>query len=128
VTARAPRACAVASGLAFLALLWLGWFGGTASGSLVLRLGVDGFSGGNLHASGWTGLNAVPIAFVLVGAVATAAGRGLPALVVALIGLVALVGNLADLGDEVRLLWPAYLGVVLAADLVGCAAWSWRAR
>jgi hypothetical protein len=125
---RAPRACAAASGVALLASLWLSWFGGRTSGSLVLELGADGLHGGALDASGWSGLNAIPIAFLLVGALATAAGRGLSALVVTLIGLVALVWNLLDLSDEVALRRPAYAGVALAAGLVLCAAWSWRAR
>jgi hypothetical protein len=124
----APRACAAASGVALLASLWLSWFGGKASGSLVLELGADGLHGGGLEASGWSGLNAIPIAFLLVGALATAAGRGLPALVVTLVGLVALAWNLSDLSGEVTLRWPAVAGVALAADLVLCAAWSWRAR
>lgn len=109
-----PRACAAAAGLALLLVLSLRWFTVAADATA--------------STSGWAGLSPYAVAFLIVAAVAVAAGRGAPALGVTVIACVLLAIDLLTLDHDLALRWPAYAGIALAADLLWCAAWAWRAR
>jgi hypothetical protein len=131
-SARAPRALAALTAIALLVVLSLDWFGvrppddpPPGAGGGVLNL-LNTYT--SLHATGWAGLSTFTIAFLLVAAVATVAGRGAPAVGVSAIALVVLAVDLLSLDDDLTLRWPAYVGGVLSVGLLGCATWSWRAR
>ena len=103
------RASAAVATLALLVLLSLDWFAPE-------------------RITGWMGLSPFSVAFLVVAAIATVAGRGVVAVAVAAIALAILLADLLTLPEGVTLRWPAYAGVAVAADLLGCATWSWRAR
>lgn len=113
----APRAAAAASGIALVVMLSLNWFAPAA-----------GHADASLEVSGWTGLSPFSVAFLVVGAIVTIAGRGVVAVAVCAIALAILLVDLLTLDDVVVLRWPAYVGVFLAVDLLLWATWSWRVR
>lgn len=131
--ARAARAAAAAATLALGVVLSLKWFTPavahpqTIDGGGILNL-LDTYGPADADVSGWSGLSPLSLAFLVVAAVTTIAGRGVVAVAVCAIALAILLVDLLTLDDAVALRWPAYVGVALALDLVGCAAWSWRAR
>jgi hypothetical protein len=134
VTARAaaPRAVAVTTTIALAVVLSLKWFtqARTASsfgGGGILNT-LDTYGPGSPDVSGWSGLSPFSIAFLVVAALTTLAGRGVVAVAVCAIALAILLVDLLTLDDAVALRWPAYAGIALAVDLLFCAAWSWRAR
>lgn len=126
---RAARASAAVSAVALAVVLSLDWFApASSSGSAEVRLGADGLAGvGDVTVSGWSGLSPFSVAFLVVAAIATVAGRGVVAVAVGAIALGILLVDLLTLDDAVALRWPAYAGIVLAADLLVCATWAWRA-
>lgn len=125
----AVRAVAAVSGLLLIVVLSLSWFrvvpqdAPPAGGSGILNL-LNTYS--SARVSGWAGLSPFAIAFLLVAAVATVAGRGVPAVGVATIALVWLVADLVTREDDLAVRWPAYAGVMLAGDLLLCATRAWR--
>lgn len=131
MTARAvaPRAVAVTTTLALAVVLSLKWFthaeapASFGGGGLLNELNTYG-----PDVSGWSGLSPFSVAFLVVAALTTIAGRGVVAVAVCAIALAILLTDLLTLTDAVALRWPAYVGVALAMDLMGCATWSWRAR
>ncbi|WP_445150913.1 hypothetical protein [Baekduia sp. Peel2402] len=116
---RAARASAAVSGIALVVVLSLDWF---APARGVLIVGTD-----DGRISGWTGLSPFSVAFLVVAAIATVAGRGIVAVAVCTIALAILLTDLLTLDDAVALRWPAYAGIALAADLLVSATWAWRA-
>lgn len=127
--AAAPRAVAATTTIALAVVLSLKWFTHAAAPEPV---GGDGIL--NLlntyspDVSGWSGLSPFSVAFLVVAALTTLAGRGVVAVAVCAIALAILLVDLLTLDDAVALRWPAYAGVALAVDLLLCATWSWRAR
>ncbi len=115
-----PRASAAAATVALAVLLSLDWF---APAHDVMVLG-----GGDGRVSGWTGLSPISVAFLVVAAVATVAGRGVVAVALCVIAPAILAVDLLTLADTVVLRWPGYAGAGLAVDLLLCATWSWRER
>jgi hypothetical protein len=131
---RGARLLALAAGLGLVVVLSLDWFAldppppaqqqDSAPGILNL---LNQYSVAGFHASGWAGLGRLPVALLLLGAVAVIVGLRLAAVVVAFVALVALVVDLPPAGDDLIVLrWPAAAGVALAIVLLGCAVWSWR--
>jgi hypothetical protein len=116
---RAARASAAVSGIVLVVVLSLDWF---APARGVLVVGAD-----DGRISGWTGLSPFSVAFLVVAAIATVAGRGVVAVAVCAIALAILLTDLLTLDDAVALRWPGYAGIALAVDLLVCATWAWRA-
>lgn len=114
----AARASAAVASLALAVVLSLDWFG--PAGGLTGPVG-------DAAVSGWTGLSPFSVAFLVVAAVATVAGRGIVAVAVCVIALAILLVDLLTLPETVALRWPAYTGLALAADLLLSATWAWRA-
>jgi hypothetical protein len=127
------RLLALAAALGLVVVLSLDWFAldpppaqqpDSATGILNL---LNQYSVAGFHASGWAGLGRLPVALLLLGAVAVIVGLRLAAVVVAFAALVALVVDLPLAGDDLIVLrWPAAAGLALAIVLLGCAVWSWR--
>jgi len=128
--ALAARVAAAVSGVALVVVLTLDWFAPSLLPPGQVRLGEGALVGylGSPDVSGWSGLSPFSVAFLLVAAVATVAGRGIVAVAVCAIALAILLTDLLTLDGAVALRWPAYAGIVLALDLLVCATWSWRAR
>lgn len=130
--AAAPRAVAATTTVALVVVLSLKWFTHAAAPATPESFGGNGIL--NLlntyspDVSGWSGLSPFSVAFLVVAALTTLAGRGVVAVAVCAIALAILLVDLLTLDDAVALRWPAYAGVALAVDLLFCAAWSWRAR
>jgi hypothetical protein len=114
---RGARLLALAAGLALVVVLSLDWF---ALDTLTSS------SSAGFHASGWAGLGRLPVALLLLGALAVVVGPRLPAVVVCFLALVVLIVDLPLHDDLIAFRWPAYAGVALAIVLLGCAVWAWR--
>lgn len=114
----AARASAAVAAIALAVVLTLDWF--MPNGEVLV---LDGTGG---RVSGWSGLSPFSVAFLVVAALTTLAGRGVVAVAVCVIALAILAIDLLTLDDAVALRWPAYAGVALALDLLVCATWSWR--
>jgi lysylphosphatidylglycerol synthetase-like protein (DUF2156 family) len=128
---RAPQLVALTTAAALALVLSLDWFGVAPSSPPA----AEALEGGGilnllntyrLHASGWGGLGWLPIALLALGVAGILAGLRGAAVAVAALALAVLVATLATEDDDVVLRWPAYAGVVLAADLLVCAVWAWR--
>jgi hypothetical protein len=130
-TRAAARAAAAVSAVALGVVLSLNWFTPAKAppsidGGGILNL-LDTYGPGGLDVSGWSGLSPFSVAFLVVAALVTIAGRGVVAVAVGAIALAILLADLLTLDDAVALRWPAYAGVALAIDLLACATWAWRA-
>jgi hypothetical protein len=128
VRTRAPRAAAVVSAIALGVVLSLAWFTHADAPPPSHANGVlTELNTYSPDVSGWSGLSPFSVAFLVVAALVTIAGRGVVAVAVCTIALAILLTDLLTLADSVALRWPAYAGVALAVDLLVCATWAWRA-
>jgi hypothetical protein len=116
--------------VALAVVLSLDWFEPSLLPPGEVRLGEGALVGylGSPNVSGWSGLSPFSVAFLVVAALVTIAGRGVVAVAVCAIALAILLVDLLTLDDAVALRWPAYAGIALAVDLLVSATWAWRAR
>jgi hypothetical protein len=127
----APQLLALVAALGLIVVLSLNWFAfeppltpQPPPGSGIVNL--LNMYAGQVHASGWAGLGALPVAWLALAGVGAVVGLRVPGVLVGLAAVAVLVVTLVTEERGIVLRWPAYLGVALTFALPVAAAWSSR--